>query len=153
MSLWIHFLLCLGAVSGFCVIFKVPKKAIVPAMIIGALGWVMYKYAVGLDFAPPLACLLGALVVALLSEAAARIFKDATTIFILPGILPLVPGAGMYYTMRELLNGDYDAMMEVGAETLLMAGAIAVAILMVTSVFRMVQVLRAERRARIAQKS
>ena len=143
MTILIHFLLSLGAVFGFCSIFKIPKKAIVPCMIIGAAGWAVFKYVVAiLGMSNVLGCLFGALVVAALSEACARIFKDASTIFVLPGILPLVPGAGMYYTMRALIAGDYATTISTGTNTIFMAGAIAVAILIVTSLFRVGMVIR-----------
>ena len=83
-----------------------------------------------------IACFIGACVVALLSEIFCRIFKEASTVFIIPGILPLVPGAGMYNTMLSLLNQDFAATAEIGTQTILMAGSIAVAILIISSFIR-----------------
>ena len=56
------------------------------------------------------------------------------TIFIYTGIIPLVPGYGMYNTMQNIVTKNYNIALKVGLETLLQAGAIAMGILL-ASVF------------------
>ena len=52
--------------------------------------------------------------------------------------IPLLPGAGIYYTMSFGLEGNMQAALQKGLETAGIAGSIAVAILLVSTVFRLV---------------
>jgi uncharacterized membrane protein YjjB (DUF3815 family) len=63
------------------------------------------------------------------------------TIFIIPGILCLVPGANIFYTMEALLRSDIEKMAEVGIQTILMAGAIAMGLLAMGAVINVVRAL------------
>lgn len=58
--------------------------------------------------------------------------KKPATVFITPGIVSLVPGAGMYYTMLYLVQKDYSQATIAGSETFFMAAAIAIGIIVST---------------------
>ena len=126
---------------GFCILFHVPKKHLLSASFIGACGWLTYTYLTSSGSGKVLACFAGAFIVAMLSDFFSRAFKDAATIFIIPGILPLVPGAGMYDTMLAILEGNLDKTASAATETLLMAGAISVALLVVASIVKLFALL------------
>ncbi len=128
-----QFFYALLSTAGFCLIFNVPRRHMVSASAVGALGWIAFQYALSFGYGNIAACFLGSCAVALLSDICSRLLKDATTLFIIPGILPLVPGAGMYNTMLAFLDGNFEKMTKIGSETILMAGSIAVALLMVAS--------------------
>ena len=125
MHLFSQFLLALFATLGFAVIFRVPVRHIPACVIVGALGWITYLVSDYSMNSPVMGCFFGACMVGLCSFIAARIFKEAMTIFIIPGILCLVPGAKIFYTMEALLRNDVQDMAEIGVQTLMMAGAIA----------------------------
>lgn len=131
------FLFAFCSTVGFCILFHVPKKHIVSASFVGACGWVAYTYFITSGGSSVLACFGASCIVALLSDVFSRCFKEAATIFIIPGILPLVPGANMYYTMLAILRGNVEETASVGTETMLMAGAIAVALLVVASIIKL----------------
>lgn len=135
----IQFLLALFATGGFAVIFRVPIRHIPACIVIGALGWVCYEISMCYYTSPVLGCFFAACLVGLLSFVAARLFKEASTIFVIPGILCLVPGAKIFNTMLELLGGDVSSAAQVGTETLLMAGAIAVGLLTIGAIIRVVR--------------
>ncbi|HYE69439.1 MAG TPA: threonine/serine exporter family protein [Anaerovoracaceae bacterium] len=122
---------------GFSILFHVPKKHIATAGFVGALGWLTYTYFIVSGSGSVLACFAGSCIVAIISDVFSRAFKDAATIFIIPGILPLVPGANMYYTMLAILEGNVTETASIGTETLLMAGSIAVALLVVASISKL----------------
>ena len=52
------------------------------------------------------------------------------TVFIVTGIFPIVPGAGIYYTAYSLIVSDMALFQQKGMETLVLAGAIAIGILL-----------------------
>ena len=74
-----------------------------------------------------------------MSDIFARMLKDAATIFIIPGILCLVPGAKIFYTMEALLKEDFTGTAEIGLQMLLMAGAIAMGLLVMGAIIRVVR--------------
>ena len=55
------------------------------------------------------------------------------TIFLLPGIFPLVPGAGIYYTAYYFLRGEQALFASKGVETFKVALALALGIALVCS--------------------
>lgn len=131
------FLFAFSSTVGFSILFHVSKKHIATAGFVGALGWLTYTYFIVSGSGSVLACFAGSCIVAIISDLFSRAFKDAATIFIIPGILPLVPGANMYYTMLAILEGNVEETASIGTETILMAGSIAVALLVVASVIKL----------------
>ena len=67
----------------------------------------------------------------------ARVRKCPATSYLLISIFPLVPGAGIYYTMEYAVHGETPLFLQQGMDTLSLAGALALGILLVTSVMRM----------------
>ena len=65
----------------------------------------------------------------MLGEVFARYTKKPATLYVNPGIISLVPGAGMYYTMLALIENDYTTAIDKGAETFFIAAAIAMGII------------------------
>ncbi len=136
MHLFTQFLLALFATLGFAVIFRVPARHIPACVVAGALGWITYlisDYSMG---SPVMGCFFGACMVGLCSWIAARLFKEAMTIFVIPGILCLVPGAKIFYTMEALLKNDIENMAQIGVQTLMMAGAIAMGLLVIGAIIK-----------------
>ena len=138
MFLLTQFALALFATAGFSVIFRVPVKHIPACVIIGALGWVTYEISMHYYSSPVLGCFFGACMVGLLSDLASRRLKDASTIFIIPGILCLVPGSAIFNTMASMLDEDFSDAAEIGLQTLMMAGAIALGLLTIGALLRVI---------------
>lgn len=134
----LQFVFSFFATIGYAVLFNIPKKDIVKASFAGACGWVVYVYFNNGFHSLVFSSFMGACVVALISEIFARVFKETVTIFVIPGILPLVPGAGMYNTMLAIIRQDFYKSALVGSETIFVAGSIAIGILIVSSVTRMI---------------
>ncbi|MDR3295141.1 MAG: threonine/serine exporter family protein [Clostridiales Family XIII bacterium] len=134
--MYLFFLFAFLTTLGFCVQFHVPKKHMVFTSLIGACGFCVYEYALLHQQGAILGSLLGSGVVAVLAEFASRAGKDATTLFIIPGIIPLVPGTGMYATMFYVLQNDFSNAAATGSKTFIIAGSIAVSLVIVASFAR-----------------
>ena len=138
------FLPCLYAFLGcgaFCFIFELRRWwYILSAAISGAVGWFVYLSLS--DLTDVSRYLLATIAVAALSEIFARLYKTPATVFLIIGIIPLVPGGGIYYTMEALINGDLPLFVRYGMETAASAGAIAVGCSLVSSLARIVVALR-----------
>lgn len=138
MSILYHFIYMLFPTCGFCVLFRVPLKKFPACILIGALSWTCYQLFLYHGASAVLAAFAASCLVGLLSDIASRLLKEAATIFIIPGILCLVPGAGMYYTMLSLLHNDMTDAAENGVSTLMIAGAIAVGLLVMGSLIKII---------------
>lgn len=127
------------AVAGFCCVLEVPKKLLYHTAIAGAVGWFIYLVLERFGYASYLASFWAAFVVAILSHIDARRLKAPVTIFLIGGILPMVPGAGMYRTAYSIMVEDAQQVYLHLQETLLIAGAIAVAIFITDSLARLIR--------------
>ena len=57
--------------------------------------------------------------------------------YLLVALFPLVPGGGIYYTMEYCIAGNTQMFLETGLHTLGIAGALALGILLVSSLNRL----------------
>ncbi len=130
------FLACLG----FCIIFNIHGKIVFYASFGGALGWFVFLL---LNFAHhDLVQYFGArVVITLYSEIMARIHKAPATLYLITGLIPLVPGGGIYYTMEHFIEGDTSKFLSSFVHTFAIAGSLAFGILVVSSLMRMYQQL------------
>ena len=62
---------------------------------------------VGMDLGKVGASFLGSLILGLMSHTMSRRYKQPVIIFIVPGIIPLVPGGAAYEATRFLVSNDY----------------------------------------------
>ncbi len=137
------------AAATFAALFQAPKKTLAVSGVIGAVGWVTFIYMRDeTGYSSFYANFFATIAIAILSELAARIFKQPTTIYINPGIIPIVPGLGIYNGMTRIIEGNYDQ----GINILLNAGqdaaAIALAIMFIASFFRMMTISKEHRRVK-----
>ena len=133
------------AVFGFSTVMEVPKKLLIHTSLIGAVGWFVYLFVCEEGSSTVVASFCSALVISLLSHIGARALKAPVTVFLIGGILPLVPGAGMYRTAYSLIMETPRQVYKNLQETLMIAGSIAVAIFIMDSVFRLINARHAHR--------
>jgi len=81
---------------------------------------------------------MASIIIGIYSEIMARILKSPVTTFAVCAMIPLVPGNGMYYTMYESVNGNAAKALSTGVQTMASAGAIAVGVLLVSSVTKII---------------
>ena len=112
MDIWSQYVLpCLCAFAGcigFTLVFNIHGPGKLIACCGGALGWL------------------------------ARIRRCPVTGYQLVALLPLVPGGGIYYAMGYCLEGDTEQFLSALLGTLGMAAALAVGVILASSLFRAV---------------
>lgn len=118
---------------GFAVLFNGPKNCLLKASVCGMMGWLANITAGKLMLSPTISTFIGAMTVGIMGEIFAKLFKKPATMFIIPGVIPLVPGAGMYYTMLSLITGEFSETAQLGSETVFTAFSIAIAIIISSS--------------------
>lgn len=123
---------------GFSTIFEVPRKYIFTAAAVSGLGWMTYLSAIYAGISVDWSSFMAAGVIEVLSYALARIQKAPITTFLICGILPLVPGAGIYRAAYSVIFSDTS---EALLETLTIAGAIALAIIVMDTLLNIINKL------------
>lgn len=118
----------------FGIIFNIKGKNLFFAAVCGAIGWFVYKFSMKLGASDTTAMFFASVALSGYSEIFARILKTPVTTFVIAALIPLVPGGGMYYTMVEAINGDVMNSLEIGIETLALAGVLAIGILLVSTI-------------------
>lgn len=118
----------------FAIFFNAPKKSLIDCSLIGSFGWLVFIFVKNITSDIVLATFVGAVLVGLLSGNSSKRLKMPATVFIYTGVIPLVPGYGMYYTMQNFVTKNYMEGARIGVDTVLQAGAIAMGIL-IASVF------------------
>ena len=141
MPVYMHFLYSTIATIGFSVFLNAPKSALIPAGLTGGIGWSVYYCLINATNNDILANFLAAALVALISEVLARKLKYPAILFVIPGIIPLVPGLGMYNTMLYLVQSNYELAIAKGANVLFVGGAISLGVLVITSLARTLNIV------------
>lgn len=122
--MWAHFLTSFFAASSFVILFNAPKKSLLQCGLVGMLGWVLYVAVRG-EIGEAPATLAASLLVGILCQLFAKIYRTPVIIFSVAGVIPLVPGGMAYNAMRRFVENQYDQALQIGAQTLMIAGAIA----------------------------
>lgn len=124
----------------FTMLLDIPKQFAHYSAAIGGVGWFVYMINHNAGKSPMMGAFFATLVIALLSHILARLKKAPVTVFLVAGILPLVPGAQIYRCVFYMIQNDFDLSNFYLIEALQVAGAIAMAAFIMDSIFRLVQV-------------
>ena len=124
----IQILSVFAVVAVFSFLLEVPRHFVPYSALVGAAAWWVYLLITGHG---------GNSLEALFSHLLARIKKAPVTVFLVSGILPAVPGTSIYRCVYYLIQDATDLSILYLIETLQIAGAIAMAIFIMDSFFRL----------------
>ena len=124
LPLYMHTLLSFISCIGFAVLFNVQRRNVLLAAVNGAISWTL---------------LLSLDVPGICAEVFAIVQKTPATGFIVIGVIPLVPGFRVYKSMLFFVNGDITGGVAEGIHACFIAVAIAVGIILATSLTRLVR--------------
>lgn len=126
----------IGAV-GFAIYFNIHGPGGLLCALGSVLAWSTYLITIHFTDNVIWANFTGAMVASLYAETMARIRKYPAISYLVVSIFPLIPGAGVYYTMTYAVQGQMDRFANNGMLTAAIAGAISLGILLVSSTFRL----------------
>ena len=113
--------------AAFALLFGIDREHYVPAGVIGAIGWALYLILVrNCSATPVVATLAASTLVCIVSRMAAIPYRIPAQGFLLCGIFPLVPGAGVFWFTYYFTDSQFDLSMQSG----LLAGKVAIAIVL-----------------------
>lgn len=120
--------LCAAATLSYAMLLRTPKRALIISALLGSAGYTVLLVSDRYFSNIMVSYFLGALLVSIIGELIARIMKIPSTIFVIPAIIPLVPGYGLYMSMLKLVQNDFNGFIKTGVQTFFIAGIIAAAI-------------------------
>lgn len=129
-NLIVHVISAFVATVGFSILFNVQRRHLLICGLVGAVGWGVYIVGTQMGYSEVLSTFIAAVVVSQSSYYLAKKRRAPVTVFLIAGIIPLVPGVGLYRTMYSLLFEDYTKALEYALVTFQMSGVIACAIIL-----------------------
>ena len=131
---------------GFSLLFRIRGWKLLFTAAGGFLSWGFYLLI--RNHVPTLliANILAGGFSAAYAEIMARILKAPATIFVIPSVIPLVPGGPLYYAMYSAMTGDAAGLSSHGFETWNVALGVAIGIAGVTSVCNLLSTLRRQKK-------
>ena len=135
---------------GYACTFNIRAKRLVAAGFGGLIGWAAYLIAGCFMFSEPMKYFVAALVINIYAEIMAVTEKAPSTVFLVSAIMPLVPGGMLYRTMRFAVTNEWGDFGKLGVETLSIALALALGMLIANSVIKS---MRKRRRKRLGMQA
>lgn len=112
---------------GFSVLFGAPRRYYLACGFVGMLGWAIYLFTDSI--------LLASLILAIVSHLFAVIQRSPVTVFLICGIIPLVPGGGLFWTLYYMLSNQLRSAFDAGVDSLKVTIAIAGGIIIGAAIF------------------
>lgn len=125
----IQFAISMIATMAFAILFCAPRNEWLLCGLSGAIGWIVYYVMFHHNLGLVLSTTVATFMLSIFSRTLAVIRKQPATVYLLSGIFPLVPGAGIYYTAYYLITGESMLCYSKGMETCEIAASIVFGIL------------------------
>lgn len=135
-DMWVVAVSSFLATLGFGILFNIKGLKLFLASIGGMIGALVYTICLNLQFHEGTSLFLASVAFSLYSEILARLCHTPVTTFIICALIPLVPGNGMYQTMRLAIEGNAENALQMGLDTLTYAGALALGIIFMSTIMR-----------------
>ncbi len=150
-SFLVVFIAVILATIGYTMIYKAPRRVLLHCIIAALLGWYANDIAnVYFNLGSIVAALVASMVVALYSEIMARVVKVPVSIIMIIGVLPLVPGSTIYFTIEALIQNELSNALSLGLEAIGIALALAMGMMVVSTFvqiyFKTLKFLRTNRK-------
>ncbi len=126
---------------GFNILFHIRGRKLLLATLGGVISWGTFLLLEPLLPGEAFRYFLAAAVITIYGELLARKMKTPTTTFLVPSIVPLIPGSALYYTMNYALGARWSEFAGQAFYTLQLALSLAVGIIAVTTTVRLISVL------------
>lgn len=129
---WVQLTSAFLGTSAFAVLFGVPRRYYADCGLCGMVGWALYLLLfrnTTLSAAEVTFCATSLVTFTAMIQAIMR--KCPITVFLICGIFPLVPGAGIFWTSYYIVSNQLNAAIETGFLALKITVAIAMGILLI----------------------
>ena len=131
---WVVLLASLFATLGFAIIWNNKYKHLLIVSIGGVVCCAAYLFTEMFTNDIFISVMVGSMVATIMSEILARILKSPATVFLIPTIIPFVPGAMLFFMMYNLIKLFYENFSGLGLASL----GIAVGIILASVIFQII---------------
>ncbi len=126
---------------GFGMIYNIKDKNLLAVGVGGGIAWGLYLLLYTATQNETLSYFIVSVSVSLYAEIMARVLKAPTTVFLTPSLIPLVPGASLYYSMRFMVGGDLQLFSNKAFSTLQLAAALALGVIVSSVIMKFINSL------------
>jgi uncharacterized membrane protein YjjB (DUF3815 family) len=123
---------------GFNILFNIRGKKLFFATLGGLISWSVFLALGPIIPGEAVRYLIAAATITVYGEVLARVMKTPTTTFLVPSVIPLIPGSALYYTMNYALKKQWSLFAQQAFYTLQLALSLAVGIIAVTTLTRLI---------------
>lgn len=126
----VQFIVCWVATLSFAVLFSAPKKQLFFCGLTGTIGWIVYLACMENGIGTAISNLIATFALTVIARTISALRRNPVTIYLVAGIFPLVPGAGIYYTSYYFIMNEMSEFTRAGTDTIKVAGAIVLGIIL-----------------------
>lgn len=128
--------------TGFSILFNIHGPGGILCAAGGVVSWVIYVLTVRITGNEIAGYFWGAAFASAYAEIMARVRKYPAISYLVVSLFPLIPGAGIYYTMNYAVHGSMERFAAQGTRTAAIAGVMAVGVLMISTFVRFCYTLK-----------
>lgn len=122
---------------GFSILFNIHGPGGLLCAFGGVVTWVVFDLILNATGDEMFAYFAGAFFASVYAEVMARLRKYPAISYLVVSLFPLIPGAGIYYTMYHAVHGNMEQFAAQGTHTGAIAGVMAVGVLLVSTIVRL----------------
>ena len=111
--------------AGFALVFNIRNSLVFLASVGGFLSWGLFLIFQSITSNYFVASFVSSAFAALYGEVMARVNKTPASVFFIPGVVSLIPGGSLFYTMSYALRSEWDMFRQYGSLTVQYALGIA----------------------------
>ena len=135
--LWLECIACFVSCVGFAILFNIHGPGGLLCALGGTLTWIVYSLILRFSGNDIPAYFFATVTASVYAEVMARIRKYPAISYLVVSAFPLIPGAGVYYTMNYAVRADMERFAAQGMHTIAIAGVMAVGILLASTMIRL----------------
>ena len=119
---------------GFAILFNVRGRRLFFAFLGGVVGWGVYCLAALWISHEAVLYLIATAALTLYAELMARLLRCPSTVMLVTGWIPLIPGGSLYYTISALAAGRMSEFTDRALHTILLMIAMSAGVLLAMTV-------------------
>lgn len=131
---------------GFAIVFRVRGKLLLFAFLGGVLSWGLYCLSGLFAVHEAVQYLIATTGLTLYAEIMARTLRCPSTIMLVTGWIPLIPGGSLYYSINALVTGNLMEFAERTMNTFLLMAAMSAGMLLAMTIIHLFTPMRTKKR-------
>ncbi|MEB3429946.1 threonine/serine exporter family protein [Citroniella saccharovorans] len=128
MDIIFEFVIMAISVVSFAYAYNIPPRSLLAVGLTGGVSWIIYSLLRSID-KEYLGVFLASLTIGTMAIFFSKKHKLPSTVYIIPSIIPLVPGMSLYFTMYNIVMENYNEAFLRGIYAIATAGLLACGII------------------------